>query len=500
MELIKKTKSICPEDLRVLDAELWRVDGKVIMKKSCPDHGSFEDIYWSDYQEYVRAEKFRDHGTGLSRTRESKRGCPNDCGLCQQHQTHTILLILELTGRCNLKCPICYARAGEDNGIKELSMEQIRAILEYGQENNYPLKVRGVGNSGGEPTLRDDLPEIIQMEKDLGYDYVLVMSNGLRLAEDIEYFKKLRDVDAWIYLQFDGVTPEPYIKARGRDLWPLKQKVIENARKIGYDKIALIPTLAKGVNDHQVGDMIRYAGENSDVIKFLVFQPISFSGRIDVSKLKEMRITCSDAARLAEEQTDGQIKKTDFFTLPMNQTMAKIMTKGGQHQDFCVHPHCGLITVVEYNKGKLVPIPRFIKNEELHAQMSRAFELNWSRPRILLALLTGLVKYVSPKLWLKLLPVVLLTKSSKSMKSVLTKWLPGHWLTIGIMHFMDPYNFDLDRVQKCALHFGVIDEESKPRLIPFCSWNNIHRLSSNEKGELVEVGLDVAADSCEHVA
>ncbi len=484
MQFLKRTRSLCPEGLRVLDAELWECDGQVIMKKTCPEHGEFEDIYWSDYEEYVRAERFRDHGTGLQETRLPKLGCPMDCGLCANHQTHTILTIIEITQRCNLKCPICYANAGSRNGHDDLTKEQIRDILEYTQRNNQPLRVRGVGNSGGEATLRDDLFEIIQMERDLGFDYILIMSNGLRLAEDIDYFKKLRDSGAWLYLQFDGVTPAPYIKARGRDLWPLKQKVIETARKIGYQKIALIPTVAKGVSDDQVGDIIRYAADNQDVVKFIVFQPVSFSGRIDKGQLKEMRITNSDVMRLAEEQTGGELKKSDFFTLPMNQTMARIMTKGGMHQDFCVHPHCGLITVLRCNNGRLVPLPRYIRNEEFHDRMQEAFDRGYSRPRIMLTLLSCLLRYVSPKLFFKLLPIMLFTKGSRSIKSALTEWLPNQFLTIGIMHFMDPYNFDLDRVQNCALHFGVIGEDSKPRLIPFCSMNSIHRAALYDgKGE-----------------
>ncbi len=499
MQLIKTTKSLCPEDLRVLDAELWEVDGRVLMRKSCPDHGSFEDVYWSDYKEYLRAEQYRDHGIGLQRGREPKVGCPRDCGLCQNHMTHTTLLIIEITNRCNLRCPICFAQAGAKNGAGDLSKEQIRSILEYAQEINQPLRVRGVGNSGGEPTLRDDLPEIIQMEKDLGYDYILIMTNGLRLATDIDYFKKIRDLEAWLYLQFDGVTPEPYIKASGLDLWPLKQKVIENARKIGYNKIALIPTVAKGINDHQVGDMIRFAAENSDIIKFLVFQPVSFSGRIDTTKLKEMRITNSDVMRLAEEQTKGEIKKGDFYSLPMNQTLARVVTKGGLNQDFCVHPHCGLITIIDYQKGKLVPVPRYIDNEKLYNNMRKGFELKWSRPRMMWSLITSSILHISPKLWFKLMPKLLTTRSSKSITSLLTNWLPGTWLTIGIMHFMDPYNFDLDRVQNCALHFGVIDKDSKPRLIPFCSMNSIHRLSMNGKGGLTEADSIVLAKSEEQV-
>jgi len=115
------------------------------------------------------------------------------------------------------------------------------------------------------------------------------------------------------------------------------------------------------------------------------------------------------------------------------------------------------------------------------------------------ALLTSSILYISPKLWFKLMPKLLTARSSKSITSMLTNWLPGTWLTIGIMHFMDPYNFDLDRVQNCALHFGVIDKDSKPRLIPFCSMNSIHRLSMNGKGKLKEEDLIVLAKSEEQV-
>jgi uncharacterized radical SAM superfamily Fe-S cluster-containing enzyme len=246
--------------------------------------------------------------------------------------------------------------------------------------------------------------------------------------------------------------------------------------------------------------MIRYAAENSDIIKFIVFQPVSFSGRIDITKLKEMRITTPDVMRLAEEQTKGEIRKSDFFSLPMNQTLARIITKGGQNQDFCVHPHCGVISIVDCEKGKLVPVPRFINNQKLYDRMRKAFEQNWSRPRIMWSLAVGSPLNINPKLWFKLLPKVLLTRSSKSIHSMLTSWLPGTWLTIGVMHFMDPYNFDLDRVQNCCLHFGVIDRESKPRLIPFCTMNSIHRLSLNGKAELAETELKAAISSSKKVA
>lgn len=501
MKLIKTTRSICPEDLRVLDAELWEIDGQVIIKKICPEHGSFEDVYWSDYQEYMRANRYRDDGTGLDRARESKLGCPYDCGICGNHRTHTAMLILDLTKRCNLHCPICFARGGEAD--YEPSLEQIRGILEYTQEINYPHRVRVAGNSGGEPTLRDDLPEIIRMEKELGYEYILVLTNGIRIAEDIDYFKKICGPNVFIYLQFDGVTPEPYIKARGRDLWPIKQKVIENARRIGTNKVVCVPTLAKGINDHQVGDIIRYVADNSDVIRFIVFQPVTFAGRIDKTKLKEMRITTSDVMRLCEEQTDGEIKKSDFFSLPMSQTLARIMTKGHKRHDLCVHPHCGVLALINCKKNRLFPETRLIRNEELYDTMRRVFDLNRSTPRIVWALVTSLIRYVHPKLWLKVAPVVF-ALSWSMMRPMTENRLWKHWFTVAVMHFMDAYNFDLDRVQGCALHYGVIDKESKGRLIPWCTMNTIYRPSIEEqfaiqaKGQSLEASTQSDALSPQH--
>jgi len=474
MKFIRATQSVCPEDVRVLDAELWEIDGQVIMRKTCPDHGSFEDVYWSDYGEYIRANRFRDDGTGLLSAAEPRLGCPHDCGVCQEHRTHTGLLLIDVTNRCNLQCPICFAQGGADDYVYEPSIEQIRAILEYAQEANYPIRVRAAGNTGGEPTLREDLLEIIKMEKELGYDFILVMTNGIRIAQDIDYFKRLADLKVFMYLQFDGVTAEPYIKARGRDLWPIKQQVIENARKIGFNKVVCVPTLAKGINDHQVGDIIRYVADNSDVIEHIVFQPVSFAGRIDRTKLKEMRITTSDVMRLCEEQTDGEIRKGDFFSLPMNQTLARIITKGRKHHDLCVHPHCGAVTLIIREKNKLVPLPRFIKNEQYYDKMRRALELNKSTPGIVWALMTGFIRYVHPKLWLKLLPL-LLTTSYTSIRSLTEDRLWRNWFSVAVMHFMDLYNFDLDRVQGCALHYGVPDNEAKARLIPFCTMNCIHR-------------------------
>ncbi len=476
MLLLKKTTSVCPEDLKLLEAELWEIDGQVIMKKTCPEHGSFEDLYWSDYQEYVRFDKCRDDGTGMTEPRQTGQECPQGCGICQRHTTRTTLMMIDVTSRCNLKCPICFAAAHSGERVYEPTMGEIAGIVEYAQRMNQPNIVQGILNSGGEPTVREDLFDILRMERDHGIDYIVIATNGLRLAADIEYFKRLRDLEVYIYLQFDGVTPEPYRKTRGRDLWPVKQRVIDNARKIGYDKVVLVATVVKGVNDDQVGAMVRYVAANSDVIRHIVFQPVSFSGRIDRTRLREMRITTPDVMRLMEEQLQGEIKKSDFFTLTMTETLAKMVTKGGRHREFCIHPHCGVVALASLEKGRLVPVSRFIDNEKFYARMRRSFEAGKSRRGITWDLVTGFALHVRPGFWLRLLPL-LRTWSRRSGRAMVDDWMRQNWVSIGIMQFMDPYNFDLDRVRRCCLHYGVPDRQTGARLIPFCAMNNFHRPS-----------------------
>lgn len=493
MMLLKKTTSVCPEDLKLLEAELWEIDGQVIMKKTCPEHGSFEDVYWSDYEEYVRAEKCRDDGAGMTQPRKTGLDCPQGCGICQRHTTRTTLMVIDVTNRCNLKCPICFAAAQSGEQVYEPTMDQLTGIVEYAQRMNQPNIVQGILNSGGEPTLREDLLDILRMERDHGIDYIVIATNGLRLAADIEYFKRVRDLEVYIYLQFDGVTPDPYRKTRGRDLWSVKQQVIENARRIGYDKVVLVATVVKGVNDDQVGAMVRYVAANSDVIRHIVFQPVSFSGRIDRTRLREMRITTPDVVRLLEEQMQGELKKGDFFTLTMTETLAKMVTKGGRHREFCIHPHCGVVALASLEKGRLVPISRFIDNDKLYSRMRRAFEAGKSRRGITWDLITGFILHVKPGFWLRLLPV-LKTWSRKSGRAMVDDWMRHNWVSIGIMQFMDPYNFDIDRVRRCCLHYGVPDRKTGARLIPFCAMNNFHRPSvEREFASGAETGPDTVA-------
>lgn len=466
--------------MRVVEAEVVEDGGRVLIKKACPNHGEFEDVYWSDAELYKRAERFSHVGEGVEnpRTRE-RRGCPFDCGICPNHKSHTILGIIDITNRCNLRCPICFANAATAGYVCEPSFEEVKAML-ANLRSNKPVPAPAVQLSGGEPTVRDDLPEIIQAAKELGFPHIEVNTNGLRLAQEPEFVKRLVEAGvSTIYLQFDGVTPEPYRITRGKDILPEKLRAIENCRRAGLNSVVLVVTLVKGVNDHQVGDIIRFATENLDVVRCVNVQPVSFAGRISQSKRLRWRITIPDFLKAVEEQTGGQITREDFYPVPCVAPLSHFASAytGKPFVEFTCHHHCGSATYVFVEDGRLIPITRFVNVERL-------FELLESYGEQLRRGGFGVKARVFARA-LKDLPATIdMSKAPRGLnllKILFNLLRTGDYshlaefhrraLMIGCMHFMDPYNFDLARVERCGIHYAIPDG----RIIPFCTYNSLHR-------------------------
>ncbi|UCG44704.1 MAG: radical SAM protein, partial [Candidatus Bathyarchaeota archaeon] len=359
LQIIKQTRSICPECFKVLDATIFEEAGKVYIKKECPKHGHFQDLYWSDYSQYQRAEQFRYEGDGVANPRtEEKLDCPLDCGLCPQHKSHTGLAIIDVTNRCNLRCPVCFANAAEAGYVYEPSKHEIQEILDNFRQNK-PVPAPALQFSGGEPTIRKDLFDLIRSAKRLGFEHVEVNTNGLRLAQSVEYCRGLVEAGvSTVYLQFDGLTSDVYKFTRGRDLLDIKMKALENCRRAGVESIVLVVTLVKGVNDHQLGEIIDFAIKNFDIVRCVNVQPVSLCGRLPEEKRAEMRITIPDFMRLVEEQTGGKIRASDFYPVPTVVPISKAVgaLKGKRYVEFTAHPHCGMATYVFVEDGKVVPI------------------------------------------------------------------------------------------------------------------------------------------------
>lgn len=477
MRYIKPTDSLCPECLKVIPATIYEKEGKVYITKSCPEHGEFTDIYWGDAEQYYRVKEFEDFGVKLDNPQtETVNGCPYDCGLCPEHKSHTVLAIIDVTNRCNLRCPICFAHAGAQGYLYEPSLEQIRGMMKN-LLSNRPVKPPALQLSGGEPTVREDLPEIITMAKKMGFLHVEVNSNGIKLAESVDYCRNLKDAGLdTIYLQFDGVTPEPYIQARGVNLFDIKKRALSNMKEAGFRSVVLVPTLVGSVNDDQIGGILDFAVKHKDIVRCVNFQPVSITGRINREERQQMRITIPDLMRLTEEQTDGLVKQGDWYPVPAAVAFTRFLglLQDTKYVDFSCHPHCGMATYLIIEEDKVEPITKYMDIDQFLEDIVSASGqlLDNKRTRGRITAIKGALKSVNLGMFRRYLIPLIREGSFERLSELHHKMI-----MIGSMHFMDPYNFDLERVQRCIIHYAIPDG----RLIPFCSMNTLHRDKAEKK-------------------
>lgn len=304
--VLYETESLCPQCLDKVKALAVRRGGSVYLEKLCGKHGTFSTVIWRGSPEIESwgSEKMPAAPGGFGF--EESRGCPFECGLCGEHKQSTCTMLLEVTKRCNLKCSICFADSGGMSVDPDL--ERIRYFYRRALEQGGPFNVQ---LSGGEPTVRDDLPEIIRMGRELGFGFIQVNTNGLRLAEDEEYVGELKaaGLDS-ILLQFDGVNDDIYKKLRGRELFDIKKRAIENCRKHSIG-IVLVPVICEE-NLNDTGRIISFALENMDVVTGVYFQPMSFFGRYDEDMKYSRRITLPEIMQSLEAESGGRISLSSF--------------------------------------------------------------------------------------------------------------------------------------------------------------------------------------------
>jgi len=472
MKVIKETLSACPKCKKIIPARIIEQNNELIMRKKCVKHGVYEDKYWSA-KTYFKFMKYPSMNAGVSNPQTKYSSCPASCGLCSAHKSNTILGIIDITNKCDLKCPVCFANAGAPR--KEPSLEDLSKIMDAFRQEK-PYKAVSLGLTGGEPTIRNDLPEIIALAKKKGFPHVQVASNGLRLAQDPEFFKSLQAAGLnTLYLQFDGVTNKTYIKIRGRKLLDIKKKVISNARSIGFKSIVLVMTVVKGVNDHEIGELINFAIKNSDVVRAVNFQPVAFTGRINKNQRKQQRITTPEVIKRISEQTNNKIKESDFFpgtyVEPLCVLHEELVKKSGVR--FSFHPLCGACTYLYLKKeNDYGVITELINAKKIYESLNKCLRLvrkNWLMKQFTkLYLVYNALRYTGG-----VFRRVLLNALFKNDYNALREF-SNNTIFIGIMHFMDLYNLDLERLQRCVVHYGVI-KNGRVRIIPFCAYNNFYR-------------------------
>lgn len=427
-KVIRKTYSVCPVCLKRIPAHHVLIDNEVFLHKDCPQHGFFSSIIWRNYVPMLQ---------WIGNVQEIKDGenenCPTACGLCPEHEQGTCCVLLEVTQRCNLNCKYCFADSS--NASIDPPYNQVEDWLKQ-------LAVPGktlVQLSGGEPTVRDDLPQIVMAAKQAGCKYVQLNSNGIRLAKDKDYVKSLSEAGlSFVFMQFDGTNNEIYRHLRGMDLLDLKKQAIENCAEYNIG-VTLVPTLVPGVNTSNIGELLRYVISMSPAVRGVHFQPVSYFGRIPKRPLDEMRFTLDELLNEIEKQTDGLIKKENLLPSGCDHPLC------GFHGDFIILPDgIKALTTPEVagtsccNKGELVSPD---KNREFVAR-------RWKRQN-------NHEETCSCSC----------NKPDVQDIDYFLDRVKSHGFTVTAMYFQDAGNIDLERLRRCSLH--VFDDGKH---IPFCAY------------------------------
>ena len=297
------TASLCPHCLRRVPARRVLSGHSVYLQKSCPEHGELEKVLIWENEPWHYQDWSRPRAKPLPAVDAAAPDCPAACGLCPSHQQETCTAILEVTGRCSLACPVCFA-ASKASTETDPGLDQIARMLRSVKESagTCPLQL-----SGGEPALRDDLPQIVALARKLGFDHIQVNTNGSRLAQDPNYGQHLKDEGVTdIFLQFDGLTEDVYAHIRGAHLLSRKLRAVERCSELKLGVI-LVPTLVRNVNENQIGAIIQFAKRWIPAVKGVHFQPMTYLGRYPASPRNKDRILIPEILTAIEEQTGGEL-------------------------------------------------------------------------------------------------------------------------------------------------------------------------------------------------
>ncbi len=439
------TRSLCLECGRLVDAQVLFRDGRVYLRKHCPEHGWQEAMVCADADWYLSSLAYNkpgqipaDFATAVA------RGCPSDCGLCPEHQQHTCIGVIEVTTACNLACPTCFADSGPGY---QLTLAEVEAILDRFLQTESRPEVLQI--SGGEPTLHPDIVAIIAAAQARGIRHVMLNTNGIRLALDPGFVRTLADYQPSIYLQFDGLSAGAHQALRGADLRAVKQQALDNVARAGLHAV-LVPTIVQGLNDGEIGDILRFGLEHPAVLG-VCYQPVAATGRTAGLADPLDRSTVTGIIHQIESQTGGLFQVSDFRPIP------------------CPYPSCSACTYAYVDGQRVIPVPRLLNVDDyLHLAVNRtAADLSDDMAAALDGLWSMSAVVGGEKTTEALACVACGTDILPMLEA---RTLRQRFFMVQIHGFMDRHTFDLRRLMKCCVHQLLPDG----RAVPLCAYNNLH--------------------------
>jgi uncharacterized radical SAM superfamily Fe-S cluster-containing enzyme len=445
MNALGATQSICPRCKRVLDAELGECEGRVVLSRTCPEHGRFEAVVYGDAVRYAEIQPFNKPGESpRQRQTEIASGCPHDCGICPAHAQHTCLGIIEVNSVCNLDCPICFAESGTGHHEHSFSLdlEQVESMLDaFVRAEGEPESVQ---ISGGEPSIHPQILGMLAAAKARGIPLVMLNTNGIRLARDPGFAPALAEIGIHVYLQFDGFEPTTQAAIRGRDLTCLKLQALERCAEFGLS-VSLAAAVERGINEQEIGAVLRFGVEHPAVTGVFL-QPVTHSGRFRTDADPLHKLTNSDVIAAIASQLPDWFRAEDFVPVP------------------CCSPSCRSATFALYDGADLVPLPRLVDVEHYldyvtnravpDLEIREALEGLWS------AKATGGSEPVARRLEC----IACATAVPAELREIAARGF-----MIVVQDFQDPYTLDIQKLRKCCVSEIVPDG----RLIPFCAYNSV---------------------------
>ena len=444
------TKSLCHHCLALVDTKIVFQDEKVWMLKHCKTHGEMRSMIADDVNYYKQLRNYNKQSEmPLKFNTKVHYGCPYDCGLCTDHEQHSCLTIVEVTDRCNLACPTCYASSAPNYG-RHRTLEEIEKMFDTVVANEGEPDV--VQISGGEPTVHPEFFKILDIAKSKPIKHLMLNTNGIRIAKDIKFVEKLATYmpDFEIYLQFDSFKPEVLEKLRGEDLTEVRKKAIGHLNQFNIST-TLVITLQKGENDDEIGQIIEYALQQK-CVRGVTFQPTQVAGRNDNYDDISGRITLTEVRRKIYEQYPV-FTPQDLIPVPCNPDalcMAYALKIDGE-----VFPMTHLINpedLLNNSKNTIV----FEHDEKLKTHMLNLFS-------------TGISVDCAEGEFSELMCCLPRVQSDTLNYNNLFRIL--------IMNFMDAHDFDVRAVKKSCVH--IVSDKMK--IIPFETMNLFYRDNKIEK-------------------
>jgi uncharacterized radical SAM superfamily Fe-S cluster-containing enzyme len=438
------TISICSTCLKRVDAKIVFEDEKVFMLKNCPQHGREKVLIATDIEYYKNCRNYAKRSEmPLKFNTPTHYGCPYDCGLCQDHEQHSCLTVVEVTDRCNLSCPTCYAMSSPSYG-RHRTLQEIEQMLDTVVANEGKPDV--VQISGGEPTVHPQFFEILDIAKSKPIKHLMLNTNGIRIAKDEKFVERLASYapDFEIYLQFDSFKKEVLEQLRGEDLREVRSKAIEHLNKYNLST-TLVITLQKGLNTDEIGDIIRYALKQK-CVRGVTFQPTQEAGRLENYNSATDRYTLTEVRSAILEQTDI-FNANDLLPVPCNPdalVMGYALKLGDE-----VFPLTRMINpddLLDNSKNTIV----YEQDEKLKGHLLNMFSTGNSVDSVredLKSIMCCLPDIDAPNLGY------------------------DNLFRIIIMQFIDAHNFDVRAIKKSCVH--IVNKDMK--IIPFETMNLFYR-------------------------